>query len=121
VPVLKFLKNHEALKFDNIVCISGVDYKDHLEIVYHFHSYTHLHKTVIKTSLPDRENAAINTVSHLWKGANWLEREIFDMYGIKFNHHPDMRRILNPDDWVGYPLKKDYKFPETFHGIKVSM
>jgi len=121
VAVLKYLRDHEALNFDNIVCISGVDYKDHFEVVYHFHSYTHLHKIVLKTSLSDRENAQLSTVSHLWKGANWLEREIYDMYGITFKNHPDLRRILNPDDWVGHPLRKDYVFPDEFHGIKVSM
>ena len=119
--VLKFLKEDPSLFFDNILCISGADYKDRFEVVYHFHSYKYLHKIEIKTSVTDREHPAIDTVSDLWKGANWLEREIYDMFGIAFNHHPDLRRILCPDDWEGHPLRKDYKHQEYYHDIKVGM
>lgn len=119
--ILKFLKEDPKCLFDNILCISGVDYPDRFEIVYHFHSYTHLHKVVVKTLLMDKQHPTIDSISDLWKGANWLEREIYDMFGIEFNHHPDLRRILCPDDWEGYPLRKDYKHQEYYHDIKVGM
>ena len=119
--ILKFLKEEPELHFDNLLCISGVDYPDRLEVVYHFHSYTHLHKIVLKTLLTDNTKPEIDTVSDLWKGANWLEREIYDLFGITFKNHPDLRRILLPDDWEGYPLRKDYKHQDYWHGIKVGM
>lgn len=119
--ILKFLKEDPTLSFDNPLCISGVDYQDRFEVVYHLHSYQHLHKIEIKTSIKDRENPQIDSASDLWKGANWLEREIYDMFGIKFKNHPDLRRILCPDDWEGYPLRKDYKHQEYWHDIKVGM
>ena len=119
--VLKFLKEDPNLCFDNIVCISGVDLKDRFEVVYHFHSYKHLHKAAIKTSLTDRDRPEVESVSDLWKGADWLEREIYDMFGIRFKNHPDLKRILCPDDWEGHPLRKDYKHQPFYHGVKVGM
>ncbi len=119
--ILKFLRENENLSFDNLLCISGVDYSDRLEIVYHLHSYHHLHKIVIKTLLKDKQNPQIETVCDLWKGANWLEREVYDLFGISFKNHPDLRRILLPDDWEGYPLRKDYKHQDYWHGIKIGM
>ena len=105
--ILTWLKEDPELHFENILCISGVDYPDRFEMVYHFHSYKHLHTIEIKTSLTDKTKPAIQSVSDLWKGANWLEREIYDMFGISFSNHPDLRRILCPDDWEGHPLRKD--------------
>ena len=119
--ILKYLKEEASLLFDNLLCISGVDYKDYFSVVYHLHSYTHLHKVVIKVHLQERENPKLDSTCDLWKGANWLEREIFDILGIHFSNHPDLRRILLPDDWEGYHLRKDYKTQETWHGIKVGM
>ena len=66
-----------------------------------------------------KENAEIDSVSGIWKTADWHEREIFDFYGVKFNNHPDLRRILLPADWIGHPMRKDYQEQETYHGIKV--
>lgn len=119
--ILKFLKEDKELLFDNLLCISGVDTPNHLEVVYHFHSYTHLHKVAIKALLTDKTKAELDTVSDLWKGANWLEREVYDLFGITFENHPNLRRILLPDDWEGYPLRKDYKHQDYWHGIKVGM
>ncbi|MBI4041117.1 MAG: NADH-quinone oxidoreductase subunit C [Deltaproteobacteria bacterium] len=119
--ILKYLHSSQHLYFDNLLCVSGVDWKDHFEVVYHVHSYRHLHKIILKVKLSDREHPEIPSMCDLWKGANWLEREVFDMFGISFRNHPDLKRILLPEDWEGYPLRKDYKTQETWHGIKVGM
>ncbi len=119
--ILEYLKNDTDLYFDNLICVSGVDYPDRMEVVYHLFSYRHLHKLTLKTSLKDKEHAELHSACDLWRAANWLEREVYDLFGIKFKEHPDLRRILLPDDWEGYPLRKDYKHQEYWHGIKVGM
>jgi NADH-quinone oxidoreductase subunit C len=128
--VLGFLKNDEKLKFDYLMCISGVDLSTYMDpqtkakgpdkfnIVYHLFSYNHKNSVVIKTELP-RENAEVHTISNIWKTADWYEREVYDMFGIKFTNHPDLRRILCPDDWEGYPLRKDYVTAETYIGVRI--
>jgi NADH-quinone oxidoreductase subunit C len=118
---LEYLRNYADLYFDNLICVSGVDYPDRMEVVYHLFSYRHLHKLTLKTSLADKEHAELHSACDLWRAANWLEREVYDLFGIKFKGHPDLRRILLPDDWEGYPLRKDYKHQEYWHGIKVGM
>ncbi|HBQ21997.1 MAG: hypothetical protein A2Z91_01400 [Deltaproteobacteria bacterium GWA2_38_16] len=119
--VLKYLKEDSDLLFDNLICISGVDYPDRIEVVYHLFSYKHLHKVVIKSLLSDKTKPVLESTCDLWKAANWLEREVFDIMGVHFNNHPDLRRILLPEDWEGHPLRKDYKTQEFWHGIKVGM
>ncbi len=111
-----FLRDNEDLSFDSLICLSGVDYKDHFTLVYHLFSMSKRHKLVIKTDI-DRNKPEIKTVERVWKGANWFEREVYDMFGIIFVGHSDLRRILLPEDWVGYPLRKDYEYPEEYHGI----
>ena len=113
------LRNEPDLKFDSLMCVSGVDTGENLQVVYHLFSMEHGKKIVIKSELP-RDNPHIGTVSHLWRTADWHEREIFDLYGIVFDGHPDMRRILCPEDWEGYPLRKDYVAQEMFRGMRVS-
>lgn len=120
-PVLEYLKEDTDLYFDNLICISGVDYADRLEVVYHLFSYKHLHKLTLKTSLRDKEHAELRSACDIWKASNWLEREVYDMFGIRFSGHPDLTRILLPEDWEGYPLRKDYKTQEYWHDIKVGM
>jgi len=120
-PVLQYLKEEADLSFDNLICVSGVDYPDRLEVVYHLFSYQHLHHVTLKTSLKDKTQPKLRSACDLWKAANWLEREVFDMFGITFQGHPDLKRILLPDDWEGYPLRKDYKHQEYWHDIKVGM
>lgn len=102
------LRNEEDLKFDFLFCLSGVDWITHLMVVYHLTSTIHKHTLVLKAKIPDRENPEVETVSHIWKTAEFHEREVYDLFGVKFKNHPDLRRILLEDDWVGYPLRKDY-------------
>ena len=114
-----FLRDTNTLQFDYLMCLSSVDNKDgRLSVVYHLYSMTQKHKIVLKTFCP-RDNAHVQTVSSVWGTAEWHEREAFDMMGIVFDEHPDLRRILTPDDYPGHPLRKDFKVPEFYQGIKV--
>ncbi len=133
--VSEFLRSNEELKFDSCMNLSGVDdangekIKDEddteiinggtLSVVYHLHSIYLKHKVTIKISTP-REKPEVESVESVWKTANWHEREAYDMFGIIFLNHPDLRRILMPYDWeAGFPLRKDYKNPEFYLGMKV--
>ncbi|HTK82205.1 MAG TPA: NADH-quinone oxidoreductase subunit C [Bacteroidota bacterium] len=114
-----FLRDTASLQFDYLMCLSSVDNKDkQLSVVYHVWSTTQKHKIVLKAFCP-RDNAHIQSVSSVWGTADWHEREAFDMMGIVFDEHPDLRRILCPDDYPGNPLRKDFKVPEFYQGIKV--
>jgi NADH-quinone oxidoreductase subunit C len=114
-----FLRDSQEFQFDYLSCLSGVDYNDgRLGVVYHLASIVHKHKIVLKAYCT-KENPHIQSVSSVWGTANWHEREAFDLMGIVFDEHPDLRRILLPDDWEGHPLRKDYKMPEFYNGMKV--
>ena len=117
--VCQFLRDDDDLAFDALMNCSGVDYGDELGVVYHLYSMNHRHKIVLKVNV-SREQAEIPTVADIWRTADWHEREIFDLYGIHFTNHPDMRRILLPDDWEGYPLRKDYVQPQFYNGIEIA-
>ncbi len=117
LAVAKMLKNSE-LAFKSLHCVSGVDRKDKMEVVYHLHTFKHRYMLTLKVFLP-MNDLNVETLSHLWNSANWLEREVFDLFGIKFLNHPDMRRILNPDEWTDYPLRKDFDRPD-FHRLPQS-
>lgn len=108
LPFLTFLKQDEKLQFDNLMCISGVDEVSRLDLVYHLSSYPHRHRLGVKVSL-SRENPKIPSATSLWPGADWHERETYDLYGIIFENHPDLRRILLPDDWEGFPMRRDFR------------
>lgn len=110
-PLVQDLKSNETTAFDFLFCLTGVDYTDHMQVVYHLTSSTHQHEFVLKAKINTRENPEIETVSHLWRTAEFHEREIFDLFGIKFLNHQDLRRLLLTDDWEGYPLRKDYVDP----------
>jgi len=113
------LRDEESLKFDYLSCLSGVDYNDgKLGAVYHLASMPLKHKIVLK-ALCTKENPHVQSVAEVWGTANWHEREAFDLIGIIFDGHPDLRRILLPYDWEGHPLRKDYKVPEFYDGMKV--
>ncbi len=133
--VCNFLAENDELKFDSLMNLSGVDdangdkVKDEngldiikggtLSVWYHLESTSLKHKITIKVST-DRDNPEVSSVTEIWNGANWHEREAFDLYGINFLNHPDLRRILMPYDWdAGYPLRKDYQNPEFYQGMKV--
>src|SRR5689334_1578413 len=118
VAVATFLKNDPALAFDCLSNETGVDQpkRDEIEVVYHLFSYRHRHAVVLKVGLP-RDRPRLATVATIWRTAIWQEREIFDLLGVDFTGHPDLRRILLPEDWVGHPLRKDYVEPTEYHGI----
>jgi NADH-quinone oxidoreductase subunit C len=114
-----FLRDDAAMQFDYLSCLSGMDYNNGtFGIVYHLASMVHKHKIILKTQCT-KDNLHIQSVSDVWGSANWHEREAFDLFGIIFDGHPDLRRILLPDDWEGNPLRKDYKVQEFYHGMKV--
>jgi NADH-quinone oxidoreductase subunit C len=118
VAVCEHLKTDPGLGFDCLSNQSGVDYpkRNEIEVVYHLASYRLRHACVLKVGVP-RDNPAMPTVSRVWSTAIWQEREIFDLLGIVFDGHPDLRRILLPEDWVGHPLRKDFVEPTEYHGI----
>ncbi len=113
-----FLRDNEELNFDYLVCLSSVDYGENLAVVYHFYSLKYKHRIVLKVFVP-RDNPKMPSVERIWRTADWHEREAYDMMGIIFEGHHNLIRILNPYDWEGFPLRKDYKTPDEYHGIKV--
>jgi len=102
------LKNNEDLAFDYLFCLTGIDTVKHLGIVYHLSSTKYGHSVVLKVQTPDRENPAFDTVCDVWRSGEFYEREVFDLFGIRFNNHPDLRRIFLDDNWKGFPFRKDY-------------
>ncbi len=104
----KELISKEALAFDYLFCVTCVDWKTHLSMVYHLRSFYHNHTLVVKSKL-DREKPEIESVSAIWRTAELHEREAYDLFGVRFLNHPDLRRIFLTDDWVGWPLRKDYE------------
>jgi len=104
------LRSDEALSFDYLFCLTCVDWKTHFTMVYHLTSTNHRHTLVVKSKL-DRNNPEIETVSDAWRTAEFHEREVYDLFGVKFLNHPDLRRLLLTDDWEGWPLRKDYEDP----------
>jgi NADH-quinone oxidoreductase subunit C len=137
LEICRFLKNDPRLSFEFLNCISGVDYfepdpkkapkagfEPHMEVVYHFSSFTHRHRIVVKVLLSrwkdnkPGELPEVPSVVGLWATGDWHEREVYDLSGVNFIGHPDLRRILLSEDWEGHPLRKDYEFPLEYHGIR---
>jgi NADH-quinone oxidoreductase subunit C len=119
--VCEFLHSDPELKFDSLMNLSGVDEnkENMISVYYHLESTSLKHKVILKVST-GREKPEIPSVVEIWKGADWHEREAYDLFGIIFLNHPDLRRILMPYDWeYGYPLRKDYENPEFYLGMKV--
>ena len=116
--VCRFLKGEPGLEFDCLSNLTGVDYpkREVVQVVYHLYSYAHRHMLVLKVDTP-RDDPRLPTVENVWKTANWLEREAYDLLGVVFEGHSDLRRILMPEDWVGHPLRKDFVEPDEYHGI----
>ncbi|APF18278.1 NADH-quinone oxidoreductase subunit C [Caldithrix abyssi] len=118
--IAQFLRDEDDLKFDFLMCLSGVDLGENLGVVYHLYSMKLNHKIVLKTEV-SKEKPDVHTVANIWRTADWHEREAYDLLGIHFVDHPDLRRILLPEDWEGHPLRKDYKPPKEWHGIPVTI
>lgn len=120
--VASFMKDEPDLAFDWLACLSGVDYvaEDQLGVVVDLWSTAHQHRFAVKIILP-RTEPHVPSVADLWPAANWHEREAYDLLGIVFDGHPDLRRILLADDWQGHPLRKDYVFPRQVNGIPASV
>ena len=133
----RLLRDDPDLRMDMLHCVTGVDFfepnekkaakvdwQPHVEVVYHLSSLVHKHRVVLKVTLPrwrdgvEGQLPEVPSVSHLWNTADWHEREVFDLCGIRFVGHPDLRRILCPEDWAGHPLRKDYQMPSEYHGIQ---
>jgi len=102
------LKEDADTAFDYLFCQSGTDMGKYLMVVYHLESTRLGHELVLKVKTEDRETPAFDTVCDIWRTAEFHEREIFDLLGIRFNNHPDLRRLFLDESWVGYPLRKDY-------------
>ncbi|MBK8984364.1 MAG: NADH-quinone oxidoreductase subunit C [Ignavibacteria bacterium] len=105
----EFLRYDPETQMDYLFCMTAIDWNTHFFTIYHLTSSVTNFTVVIKVKITDRETPNIDTVCDIWKTAEFHEREVYDLFGIKFNNHPDLRRILLEDDWVGYPLRKDYK------------
>ena len=114
-----FIKDDKRMKFNYLMCISGYDLDDgtHLGIAYNFSS-TEL-KNYLEVRIEFSYLTHIPSVAPLWRAADWHEREAYDLFGILFDNHPDMKRILLPEDWEGFPLRKDYKTPEYYKGMPI--
>ncbi len=137
VEVCAYLRDEPSLAFDYLNSVTAVDYcepdekkaakvtwQPHLEVVYHLFSMKHKHSLVLKVMLPrwkdgqPGELPEIPSVAGIWRTADWHERECYDLLGVRFTDHPNLRRILCPEDWVGHPLRKDYEMPLEYHGIR---
>ncbi|MDH7600770.1 MAG: NADH-quinone oxidoreductase subunit C [Armatimonadota bacterium] len=111
VSVCELLRSGESLAFDYLADITAIDWQDRIEVVYRLTSLASNAKVVLRVDL-DRENPKVDSLTGVWKGAEWQEREVYDLMGVKFLGHPDLRRILLPEDWEGHPLRKDYVIPD---------
>jgi NADH-quinone oxidoreductase subunit C len=136
VEVCTYLRDEPSLAFDYCNSVTAVDYlhvdekkaaksewQPHLEVVYHLFSMQHKHSLVLKVILPrwsgePGDLPEVDSVAGVWSTADWHERECFDLLGVRFTGHPNLRRILCPEDWVGHPLRKDYEMPLEYHGIR---
>jgi NADH-quinone oxidoreductase subunit C len=115
------LHGDPSLFFDMLSCISVVDNgpdAGSLDVIYNLYSIPFNHHLSLKVTVA-RDHAEVDSVEEVWRTANWHEREAYDMFGIKFKGHPDLRRILLPADWEGHPLRKDYKQQEYYRGVKL--
>ncbi len=119
--VAEFLKTNKEMPFNALQAVSGVDYMEWMEVCYimaHFDLVTP-REFILKIKVTDRVAPAVDSIVRLYPAANFQERECYDMFGIKFNNHPDLRRILCPDDWEGFPLRKDYVAQKVYNGMEV--
>ena len=118
VEICRFLHSAPGFKFEVLSDLTALDWpkEEKIQVVYHLYSYSNKSQIVLKVDLP-RDNPKVPTLEGVWKVANWFEREVFDLFGVIFEGHSDLRRIMLPEDWVGYPLRKDYVEEEEYDGI----
>jgi NADH-quinone oxidoreductase subunit C len=139
VDVCRTLRDNAELRFDTLHCISGIDYLEHddpkaakkeqadpqsrMEVLYHLSSMALRHRIVVRVNLPrwldgvESRLPKVQSVTSVWRAADWHEREVYDLCGVEFTGHPHLTRILCPDDWQGHPLRKDYQPPDEYQGI----
>ncbi len=120
LEVAQSLRNDPDFNFDSMMCITGLDQgpEGDLWAAYNLHSMALGHKLEVRIEV-SRAQAQIPSVANIWRTADWHEREAYDLIGIEFTGHPDLRRILLPDDWMGHPLRKDYVTPDYYRGMPV--
>lgn len=137
LDLCRFLRDEDRFQFDHLNDLTVVDYlqpdpkkakrfpyEPHIEVVYHLSSFASGARLVLKVPLPrwrddqPQQLPQVPSVADIWPAANWHEREAFDLLGVEFIGHPDFRRIMMPEDWPGHPLRKDYTWPEEYHGIR---
>ncbi len=118
VRACTWLRDDERTAFDFMECMTGTDWpeKKQIQVTLHLYSYARKHRAVLKVML-DRDAPRMPTLTGVWPVAGWQERECFDLLGVVFEGHPDLRRLLLPDDWIGHPLRKDFKEANAYHGI----
>ena len=119
--ICELLHAHDQTYFDQLSCLTGIDNGPEsgtMEVVYNLYSIPKNIHLMLKVVL-DRKKPKVDSVHSIWRNANWYERETYDLLGIQFINHPDLRRILLPSDWEGYPLRKDYEVQKYYHGITV--
>jgi NADH:ubiquinone oxidoreductase subunit C len=109
VEVCIKLKETSELDFDYLFCLTGIDYGEELGVIYHLESISKKHSIVLKVSTSDREKPVLDTVSNIWRTAEFHEMEVYDFLGINFTNHANMKRLFLPPEWVGFPLRKDYE------------
>lgn len=121
LKVAQYLRSNKEIPFNALQVISGVDYVEYMEVCYMLADFDvkKPKELILKVRLTDRLNPAVDSIVSVYAAANYQERECYDMFGIKFNGHPDHRRILCPDDWEGFPLRKDYVAQKNYNGMEV--
>ena len=108
--IARQLRSADGLDFDFLFCVTAVDWRTHLAMIYHLTSTIHRHTLVVKIKL-ESADPEVQTVSGIWRTAEFHEREAYDLFGVVFTGHPDLRRLFMTDDWKGWPLRKDYEDP----------
>ncbi|TNF03770.1 MAG: NADH-quinone oxidoreductase subunit C [Deltaproteobacteria bacterium] len=123
LDVCKYLYSAEGMEFNVLQVVTGTDYEDRIEVSYVLASFINNLELILKVKLPKASKDAtpeLESVCSVWKAANFLERETYDMVGVIFKNHPDLRRLLCPQDWEGWPLRKDYVVQKVYAGMEVN-
>ena len=116
LPAAQQLRQDGSLFFNYLFCLTCIDWKTHLTMVYHLSSTQYRHNIVVRSKL-DRNNPGIESVAHIWRTAEFHEREVYELFGVQFKNHPDLRKLILTDDFEGYPLRKD--FEDSINMIKL--